>query len=382
MRQKFPNCLRGFTLVELLVVIAIIGTLVALLLPAVQNARESARNNTCKNSLKNLSLGMQNYDSNRRELPGYINDLVQPNSPQVSGFPQTGRQASWVVMLFPYIERANEWDVWNDFGTTVNRREGLITNTVPSDSAPEIELLECASNAPEIPGNPWNHYVVNAGQMFTDPTRSDSGPSLPNVEYVANGVYFDRSQNPNLVNSQLDGRETNPPIKCSIDYISSNDGTSNTVMMSESLHTFYYVYEEGPESGNSSQTQILDAQGKSEGYRDTKAFFGFMWTNGQPSACDQMMLRINGDNNYDLSGAPPASMADLATSQGECLAYPSSNHPSGVNMAFCDGRVVYVNDSLDPQVYGQIMTSASRRSKFEYNSTADRKLPPVSDDAF
>ncbi len=45
---------RGFTLVELLVVIAIIGTLVALLLPAVQAARESARGNTCRNNIKQL----------------------------------------------------------------------------------------------------------------------------------------------------------------------------------------------------------------------------------------------------------------------------------------------------------------------------------------
>ncbi len=53
-----------------------------------------------------------------------------------------------------------------------------------------------------------------------------------------------------------------------------------------------------------------------------------------------------------------------------------------MNMAFCDGRVVYVNDSIDPQVYGQLMTSSSRRSKFFANGVPDRKLPPVSDDAF
>jgi len=352
--------MRGFTLVELLVVIAIIGTLVALLLPAVQNARESARNNTCKNSLKNLSLAMQNYDSNQRQLPGYINDLSNPNDRT------QGRQASWVVMLFPYIERNNEWDLWNDFNQNLGSQ-------LPSEAAPQIELLECPSDPAEIPGNPWCSYVVNAGQMFNDSTRGQSntpaGRIDQNVEYVANGVFFDLSKNTAIIPSgATDGREGNPPLKCSIDYISSNDGTTNTMMMSENLHKFYWTYEQ-PESRT-----------KDPAFADAKRFFGFMWTNsGAESGCPQDALRINGDNNYDVAANfQPNNMAETS----ECLSYPASNHPSGVNVAFCDGRVEYINDNIGPETYGQLMTSASRRSKFFVGNVPDRKLPPVSDDQF
>ena len=67
-RQKAARD-RGFTLVELLVVIAIVGVLMAVLLPAVQSAREAARRTTCLSNLRQLALGMLNYELARRSFP-------------------------------------------------------------------------------------------------------------------------------------------------------------------------------------------------------------------------------------------------------------------------------------------------------------------------
>ncbi len=87
---------RAFTLVELLVVIAIIGILVALLLPAVQSARESARRTQCTNNLKQIGLGIWNYESANRTLP--------PGGLSSKG---GGYGFSWWVRIMPFMESGN-----------------------------------------------------------------------------------------------------------------------------------------------------------------------------------------------------------------------------------------------------------------------------------
>jgi hypothetical protein len=73
---------------------AVIGTLVALLLPAVQAAREAARRNSSMNNLKQISLGLLNHESARGAMPAQAN------------FDKDGKPLlSWRVHILPFMEQ-------------------------------------------------------------------------------------------------------------------------------------------------------------------------------------------------------------------------------------------------------------------------------------
>jgi prepilin-type N-terminal cleavage/methylation domain-containing protein len=94
---------RAFTLVELLVVIAIIGTLVALLLPAVQGAREAARRMSCSNNLHNIVIALHNYHDSLGSFPsGWLYKSTDPDFTESWG---------WSAFLLPFVEQKNLQDM-------------------------------------------------------------------------------------------------------------------------------------------------------------------------------------------------------------------------------------------------------------------------------
>jgi prepilin-type N-terminal cleavage/methylation domain-containing protein/prepilin-type processing-associated H-X9-DG protein len=91
----------AFTLVELLVVITIIGILIALLLPAVQAAREAARRMQCQNNLKQVGLGMLNYEA--------IYGTYPPGG--LAGKSTIG--TSFWIRILPFIEQDNVYNLYD-----------------------------------------------------------------------------------------------------------------------------------------------------------------------------------------------------------------------------------------------------------------------------
>ncbi len=98
---------RGFTLVELLVVIAIIGTLIALLLPAVQFAREAARRMQCSNNLKQIALAVHNFHDTQNALPPLL---------------VFDQQLPIYALIYPHLEQNNLYNRLTEMQATGTSR--------------------------------------------------------------------------------------------------------------------------------------------------------------------------------------------------------------------------------------------------------------------
>ncbi len=174
---------------------AIIGTLVALLLPAVQAAREAARRATCVSNLRQIGIGLHNYhDAVNSFPPGCL-------------FKGT-RQLAWTVFLLPFIEEGNTRALFNTTLSYSDPANQPATSQVISlylcptvyRYASDRQGNYTASSLPITPSNEW--ACADYGGMF--------GAGL--IKPYANGV---------MLYTQL--------IRCA----DITDGLSHTIMIAE-----------------------------------------------------------------------------------------------------------------------------------------------------
>lgn len=148
----------GFTLVELLVTIAIIGSLIAILLPAVQQAREASRRLACGNNLRQLGVALHNHHSAYQRFPPGRGDPV----PGVF---------SAHAYLLPYLEQGSIRQIidFQKAPTTFSVAGGVVHDGSANLSAAtsRLSVLQCPTDpfAHGVPGSEFGstNYAANSG---------------------------------------------------------------------------------------------------------------------------------------------------------------------------------------------------------------------------
>ncbi|MDR1492553.1 MAG: DUF1559 domain-containing protein [Planctomycetaceae bacterium] len=330
---------RAFTLVELLVVIAVIGVLISLLLPAVQAAREAARRMQCTNHIKQIVLGVHNFESARNEMP--LGMYSAPDAEVGGSEPAALDEGfSFLAMLLPYVEQAPLYDqlrpgeryqTWlkayqssNDAGKIAMK--GVFTQhhdaegTIMPGGDAVISYFRCPSSilpshAPasfDLPGYENRALETNIVGYATSDYKGCGGSDGPEMDEVGgdNGVLMKQA-------------ESKSPIRFS----QITDGLSNTFMIGESSY-------------------VPGGKKASDNINDYPTWIGGQYNDEQVRITGEIVAVINlgpyKKTWWVDDGAGKNAVSDDA-------AY--SQHVGGANFGLCDGSVRFVSENISQSTY-------------------------------
>jgi prepilin-type N-terminal cleavage/methylation domain-containing protein/prepilin-type processing-associated H-X9-DG protein len=337
MKDFFPPRRRrsGFTLIELLVVISIIAVLIALLLPAVQSAREAARRAQCINNMKQIGLGLHNFESSQGFFP--------PSGIRGTGFCQqmninvdtsgkilpSGQRASsyFYTHILPTMEQASLYNSYNikiDFRSKVNATAIatqiatlLCPSSANSNKYHDFDDTNTSGDEAQT-GGPW----FGVHDAVTDYAVSNGVEAL----IAASGMIDLTVTGQYSMLQNVDGGDPN-----NVTYIPQvTDGLSNTLMVNESAGR-PDLYR----TGGIKDTSVATTEASAGGWAD-----------------------------YDTGYTLHSYTQDGSKIPGPCFTgcyngnEDYSFHPGGGNYLMGDGSVRFLKETTSIRIYVRLLTRA------------------------
>ena len=333
-----PSRNGGFTLVELLVVITIIGTLIGMLLPAVNSARETGRSAQCKNNLKQMGTACLAHEEAQGTFPTGGWGWYWVGDPDCGyGSNQPG---GWLYNILPHTEMNAVHD--QQFVVSGQSISGkTIAGQSPNNSMKQQAIIQMVGTPLPFTNCPTRRrpalFASACGLYNSGGVSMPGNSSVARTDYAANcGDGW---------SSQLGGGPTDNSATAQSNYfgtrLTSNmqtytgicferstirkdditDGLSQTIMLGEK-----YL---APNCYGSGQ----------DGADNENMYVGF----------DNDIFRISGSpGNYD-----PPKQDRLGNNDGSGF---GSAHSTFANFVLCDGSVIGINYSVDPETFRRLTT--------------------------
>jgi type II secretory pathway pseudopilin PulG len=285
------------------VVIAIIGILIALLLPAIQSVREAARRAKCSNNLKQLALALHSHHNAKGRFP--------PGGITRGPCCDTKSYTNWAIEILPYMEYPGLYKQYNqrayneDAANKTVRETMIAEHTCPTEEGVE-ELAKPESG-------PGSNIFYRRGSYRCMTGRTDGTG------------WWDSHQNdsfPRTWRGVLHTVGTNglKPERVK-DII---DGTARTIMLGEMA---------------------------SRTHESRRTYWAYTYTSYNASAAvpQTRTLLVDYDKCLNVGGTGGAN---------PCKRGWGSYHPQGINFAFCDCTVRFVDTEIDMEVFCRLASIA------------------------